>query len=199
MAILTRPNPVVFAAIVGVFAAWQGGIKRLAWFALGVIPGCLAVAFINDRLFGSPLESGYGALSALYARTNILPNLDRYPRWLVQTHTPFIVLGLFAPARLLLPSDADRGGSVPRRAPSCVLRDRDRVVPVLRPVRTRRVGLPALPAARLPGAPRPECGAARRSPPAALAGRLDSCDGRGRDRCDGGRLADARGAGQRRV
>jgi len=111
MAILTRPNLVVLAAIVGVSAVWQGRLKRLLWFALGVIPGCLTVAFINYRLFGSPLESGYGSLSGFYGWTNLLPNLDRYPRWLMETHTPFIVLGLFTPARLLLTSGADRRGA----------------------------------------------------------------------------------------
>jgi asparagine N-glycosylation enzyme membrane subunit Stt3 len=117
-AILTRPNLVVLAGIVGAYLAWQirnssagtrlVGVQRLAWFALGTVPGCVAVAAINQRLFGSPLESGYGTLPQLYAWANVLPNLDRYPRWLIETHTPFILLGLLAPASLLQRADRDR-------------------------------------------------------------------------------------------
>ena len=35
-------------------------------------------------------------MSELYAWAQVMPNLDRYPRWLVQSQTPFICLGVLA-------------------------------------------------------------------------------------------------------
>lgn len=107
MAVVTRPNLVPLAAVIGGFLVWRarrteaGGrraaVRPLAWFAAGVLPGCLAVAAINQYLYGSALRSGYEDFSALYAWTNLGPNLDRYPRWLVQTQSPVIGLALVAP------------------------------------------------------------------------------------------------------
>jgi len=106
LAILTRPNLVPLAAIVALSFVWRirggdGDRRRhtiqLALFVLAAVPGCLAVAAINDHLYGSPLRSGYESLDALYAIVNVGPNLDRYPRWLMQTQTPFLCLALAAP------------------------------------------------------------------------------------------------------
>jgi hypothetical protein len=105
-AILTRPNLVPLAAIVGLWFVWRvlrgnedrrRAMTQLALFILAAVPGCLAVAAINTHLYGSPLRSGYEALDALYAFVNAGPNLDRYPRWLMQTQTPFVCLALAAP------------------------------------------------------------------------------------------------------
>ena len=107
MAILTRPNLVPLAAGVGLFYLWRAwraeaidrrrAIQHVALFTAGAIPGCLAVAALNTYLNGSPMLSGYGSLSAYFGWAHAGPNLDRYPRWLLQTETPFIVLGLLAP------------------------------------------------------------------------------------------------------
>jgi hypothetical protein len=103
LAVLTRPNLVPLAVIVGLFWIWravrgeQNAARFVAVFAGAAVPGCLAVAAINQSLYGSPLNSGYGTFQALYALGYAIPNLDRYPRWLLQTQTPFIVLALAAP------------------------------------------------------------------------------------------------------
>lgn len=107
MAVLTRPNLALLAAVVGAFLAWtaihsegrsrRGALGRLGLFVVGVVPGCLAVAAINQYLYGSALRSGYGALGELYAWRSVVPNLARYPRWLVQTETPLICLAFAAP------------------------------------------------------------------------------------------------------
>ena len=106
LAILTRPNLVPLAAIVGLFFVWRvrrgdqdrrRRIVQLALFVVAAVPGCLAVAAINNHLYGSPWSSGYESLDALYAIVNVGPNLDRYPRWLMQTQTPFLCLALAAP------------------------------------------------------------------------------------------------------
>jgi 4-amino-4-deoxy-L-arabinose transferase-like glycosyltransferase len=105
MAIVTRPNLVPLAALIAVWYLWrawserieQGAARsRLAIFALAALPGCLAVALINNALYGSPLASGYAPFRELYRWEHVLPNLDRYPRWLVTTQTPFIYFGVVA-------------------------------------------------------------------------------------------------------
>jgi hypothetical protein len=107
MAVLTRPNLVPVAALIGAYLAWdvwrpsrhtrRAALARLALFVAGVAPGCLAVAVINYCLFGSPLRSGYGSLAELYAWTSVLPNLSRYSQWLVETESPLIVLAFATP------------------------------------------------------------------------------------------------------
>jgi hypothetical protein len=123
LAILTRPNLVPLAAVVGLFLAWpvlrgsagrRRTMIRAAFFAVPAAGGCLAVAAINQHLYGSPLRSGYEPLGALYALANVLPNLDRYPRWLMQTETPFICVGLLAP--LFARRGSERRGAPPLAA-----------------------------------------------------------------------------------
>jgi hypothetical protein len=47
--------------------------------------------------YGSPLASGYGATDALFSLAHVGPNLARYPRWLLETHTPILLLALAGP------------------------------------------------------------------------------------------------------
>jgi hypothetical protein len=105
-AILTRPNLVPLAVLPGALLAWHVlrersftglAAQRALLFAAGVIPACVTVAIINTRLYGSPLSSGYGSLSELYGWKNLLPNLARYPRWLLDTQTAVVLVALAAP------------------------------------------------------------------------------------------------------
>jgi hypothetical protein len=108
-AILTRPNTAPIAVVFILAALWRdksagcrGGeyrrrlLSALA-FATGATPGVLSVAAIHTALYGSPLESGYGAAADLYAFANLAPNLARYSTWLVTTETPFVCLAVAAP------------------------------------------------------------------------------------------------------
>jgi hypothetical protein len=107
MAVLTRPNLVPLAAVIGAFYVWRvahtdsaqrrDAIVRTAVFCAMVLPGCLIVAALNTYWYGSPFSSGYAAFNELYQWKHVALNLDRYPRWLVQTQTPFIYLGFAAP------------------------------------------------------------------------------------------------------
>ena len=106
LAILTRPNLAPLAAVVGLFYVWnilradadrERAMIRASLFVVAAVSGCLAVAVINNHLYGSPLRSGYEPLGALYALANAVANLDRYPRWLIQTQTPFICVAVVAP------------------------------------------------------------------------------------------------------
>jgi hypothetical protein len=119
-AILTRPNLAPLALVMAAFIALRprselDGGRRMAGpaaFVIGVAPGVALVALIQLSLYGSPLNSGYGPLDQLFSWSHLLPNLQRYPRWLVASHTPVICLALAAPlvlgARASRRADAER-------------------------------------------------------------------------------------------
>jgi hypothetical protein len=105
-AILTRPNLVPLAIMPAGLLIWRivrertwtgAAARQLLCYCVGVIPGCLAVAAINARLYGSPLISGQRLVNAPLSWQNLLPNLARYPRWLMDTETPLVLLALLAP------------------------------------------------------------------------------------------------------
>jgi hypothetical protein len=102
-AILTRPNLVPLAGVLGIFilvcspAGLRTRVRNALIFAVATLPGCVAVALINDHLYGSPFESGYGSTEELFRMEYLGTNLSTYPRWLVETETPFILLALLAP------------------------------------------------------------------------------------------------------
>ena len=119
-AILTRPNLAPLALVIAAFLAFRPRDARHAprriadagLFLLGVLPGGVAVAVIQQWLYGSPLSSGYGSLGLLFSWSHLGPNLRRYPAWLITTHTPVVCLAVAAPfvlrARTLQESDSDR-------------------------------------------------------------------------------------------
>ena len=103
-AILTRPNLVPLALVVAAYfiarlmrSRARSEAVQLACFVAAVVPGCVAVAIVNNMLYGSPLKSGYEPFDTLYKLAHLGPNLTNYPRWLLQTQTPFIGLALTAP------------------------------------------------------------------------------------------------------
>jgi hypothetical protein len=55
------------------------------------------VAVLNTRWYGSPLRSGYGALSGLYSFSYAPPNLQRYLSWLLDLHSPIVCAAFIAP------------------------------------------------------------------------------------------------------
>lgn len=103
-AILTRPNLVPLAVPLGMFVLlharphWRRGLGHASLFAAGLVPGCVAVGLFNQVLYGSPLASGYGSMTVLFEAQYFGENLARYPRWLIETETPFVLLALVAPA-----------------------------------------------------------------------------------------------------
>jgi hypothetical protein len=99
-AILVRPNLAPLAFVVGALGAWgpQGPDHRRAVpFIVMLACGACGVGFLQFHGYGSPLRSGYGAVEQLFSLSYVLPNLGRYPRWLLEAHTPVIVLALAAP------------------------------------------------------------------------------------------------------
>jgi hypothetical protein len=123
VAILTRPNLVPLAIVPALLIA--GPIIRtrsLAWpftrrpllFAVGSVPGCLFIAFLNWKLYGSPLSIGYGPFEALFSWSNLIPNLQRYPTWLLQTETPVVLVALVAPLLISRVSPGTIAGLSPK-------------------------------------------------------------------------------------
>jgi hypothetical protein len=102
LAVLMRPNIALIVLPLLAFLSRAGArtqAGRGAWirFGLGALPGVVVMAALNAARYGSPLTSGYGSTDALFSFAHIAPNMARYPRWLVETETPFIALALLAP------------------------------------------------------------------------------------------------------
>ena len=79
----------------------EWGLTPALVFAAASAPGCVAVALIQQMFYGSPVSSGYGSLSGLFAAGHIVPNATRYAMWMWQSHTPAWLIALGAP--FLLP------------------------------------------------------------------------------------------------
>ncbi|MEP6913990.1 MAG: glycosyltransferase [Acidobacteriota bacterium] len=102
-ALLIRPNLLPLAIVPALWSAAAPGaaarerVRTLAWFAIGAAPFVLAVLAVQNAMYGGPLKSGYGTLGLLFTIDHVWPNLRRYPQWLLETQTPFVVLALAAP------------------------------------------------------------------------------------------------------
>jgi hypothetical protein len=104
-AILTRPNLFPLALLPGVLIVMRSAsagsrLPRVAVFTLAMLPGPIAVAIIDNHLYGSPLASGYGTADSIYSGHYFVANLVHYPQWLVVQQTPFILLAFAAPLLL---------------------------------------------------------------------------------------------------
>jgi hypothetical protein len=92
LTLLIRPN-LVLLALAPIFG-WQQKREPLGRYAVGIVPGVLAIMVINTLLYGGPLSSGYGSLFEPFSWSSMPLNLRNYVVWMVQTQTPFILLAL---------------------------------------------------------------------------------------------------------
>ena len=101
LAILIRPNLAPLALLAwttcAVAARSPRGWLRALVAISATVPGVVALGALQSVRYGSPFASGYGTFGGLFALSNVGPNLDRYPRWLFESHTPLIGLFLIAP------------------------------------------------------------------------------------------------------
>jgi hypothetical protein len=101
LAVLTRPNlvslaiPLAILVVHGASTARER-MRRVAFWGVPAALGLLVVGAIDARLYGSPLQSGYGALDALYSPRYAWTNLAHFTKWLMATQTPFVLLGIVA-------------------------------------------------------------------------------------------------------
>jgi hypothetical protein len=102
-ALLVRPNlvPLVAITVCAVLlperTSLRGAFRVLTATGLGLLPFLLIIMALNNAMFGGPLQSGYGKLAELFTLAHVRGNLERYPVWLVQTQTPFVLLAFVAP------------------------------------------------------------------------------------------------------
>ena len=99
-AILIRPNLTPLAAAVALLAYLidrPHGLRRVAAFAAGLVPGAMVLAAVNSALYGSPFLSGYGGAGDYLRVAHVPRNLVLYPRWLLETQGPLVFLSLLAP------------------------------------------------------------------------------------------------------
>ena len=115
LAIMTRPNLVPLALPLAIFAAFvrRGETRPYDWtaavlVAAGFALGATAVAYSNSVLFGAPQSTGYGRLGNLYGTEYLLPNLQRYARWVFDTETYLIPLAAVGLIRLALAGGIQR-------------------------------------------------------------------------------------------
>jgi hypothetical protein len=116
VAVLIRPNLVHVGLAM---AMWMfvvdlrlAGARRFARPVLFVVPLAavsLAIAALNQYLYGAVTNSGYGSFGAVFNARFVARNVINYGSWLVTSQTPIAVLGLLvlvAPARWWMTSRA---------------------------------------------------------------------------------------------
>jgi Dolichyl-phosphate-mannose-protein mannosyltransferase len=101
---VTRPGGIGLIAVIAALAAWPRESRRrdATGFMAGLAPFVLLQALIQWRLFGSPLTSGYGPVTQLFAGAAVLSNLRIYLEGIWTTHSVLWFAGLLA-ACLLRP------------------------------------------------------------------------------------------------
>ena len=111
IAILIRPNLVPLAGILFLYCVITARSWRALRFAAAAACGAIGIGIVNSRLYGSAFASGYGDLTTAFSWSFVLPNLARYPWWLITADTPLALAGLVAlavPARRLWPTPEAR-------------------------------------------------------------------------------------------
>jgi hypothetical protein len=97
VALLIRPNLVPIAVAILAFIWVHADGKRALAFAAGMLPLTLMLAAIHQHLYGSPIRTGYGDVSESFSTRFFLTNIRQYSVWLVDMHSPAVLLAGFAP------------------------------------------------------------------------------------------------------
>ena len=103
VALATRPNlaPVLLGLVPLLWRPFPaandvdrraGRRRRLAWFATGLVPFLLLLAWFNTTLYGAPWASGYGDAGELFSPAHVGVNVRRYAGWMLDTHAALLVL-----------------------------------------------------------------------------------------------------------
>ena len=103
VAVLIRPNLVHVGLAM---AAWMfvadmrlGGVRRFARPVLFAVPlgvVSIAIAALNQYLYGSVTNSGYGSLGGVFNARYVARNVVNYGSWMAQSQTPLALIGLVA-------------------------------------------------------------------------------------------------------
>ena len=95
---LIRPGGLGVIVVLFLFAVWPRGQRRWngATFIAGLLPFVAAQAFLQWRLFGSPVTSGYGPLAMIYGGASVWRNLEIYAGAIWTIHSLVWFAGLLA-------------------------------------------------------------------------------------------------------
>ena len=142
LAVVIRPNLAPLVLVVA-WQAWQAvpaasakrrrlALVRPLVVVAAALAGVAAVAVVQASLYGSPLQSGYGRASELFALRYVPENLRLYTAWIRE--------GVAWPSRVVLVVRPDvlrvvRGAARRVASASGHARRRDRALPRLHPVR----------------------------------------------------------------
>lgn len=95
IAVLVRPNLAPLAAVPWLVTMLDGGSPgrwgRAVRFAMPVAAAGAAIAVLQWQWYGSPLRSGYGSASELFALANIGPNARLYVAWLWKAESALVL------------------------------------------------------------------------------------------------------------
>ncbi len=101
IAIVIRPNLVPLAIFPWLMTVVRcqsvaEAARRTGLFAAGSIWAPIAVAWINNLLYGSALSSGYGEVGPAFSFANAVANIRRYPAWWLESQGPIGLLCLIS-------------------------------------------------------------------------------------------------------
>jgi hypothetical protein len=109
LAVLTRANlALVVVPLAFLLPDWKTRLR----FCLAALPAVAVAAALNVVRYGSPLASGYGSTGVLFSPAHVPPNLARYPRWLIATGTPFVLLWVLTPWWIVRHPDRRRSAGI---------------------------------------------------------------------------------------
>jgi hypothetical protein len=98
--LLIRPNLLPLVAVSALAAVLTGATRerviRVTLVVTPLVPVVLLIMWVNAAWYGSPLMSGYGKASDIYAASNVLPNVWRYGSWFLESESPWVLVGLVA-------------------------------------------------------------------------------------------------------
>lgn len=102
MAGLVRPNlfvltPVLIGGALWWYAAQSGRLSRSLVFLVPIACAAAGFAVLQGELYGGAVETGYGTVTNLFSLVHVTPNLVRYPAWLIESHSPLMLLAFAAP------------------------------------------------------------------------------------------------------
>ncbi len=95
IAVLVRPTNILLAAPLLVAL----GFRFRSWLAVGLggLPFAAFFCYYSWRLYGSPFVTGYGDVSGLFRKENLLHNLAHFSHWIPLLLSPLVLFALVAP------------------------------------------------------------------------------------------------------
>jgi hypothetical protein len=123
LATLVRPNLAPLAPLLGLRYAYglidpatrRSSLREGALFGVIFALPVAALGLLHHQLYGSATASGYGVTSGFFETAHVVPNIQRYFGWLVESQTAVALVGfaaLFVPIRRLWPRDDARIATV---------------------------------------------------------------------------------------